>query len=479
MQQRAKDREAELLERRRSQSVEQDKENSNFVARRASRRSSASESPEHGRGGDIYERTTEYARRRDSRWDMGTGDRLSSIHRGSRCLRTSFVGKSSIPRVDWVTRGSLRRLSEPLSTIITLNSRFLFYFTSQPPLLSHHHHFAYPRLAHKPDLSFHAHPLSEMRHRRASVREVLLAQELVGCTFAPELQARIRGRSRYRQAAEAIANRGSPLSPPAETSSREERWAHAEDGGAKNRDDGQKSDKGTVYTGLLRGGLAAGNRGRSRQQAKTIVREGGWLSPPPAAAGGVSEEEEAEWDGRGDSSVGTDDAGFSSRPQGKGRPQQAKAVVGQGGWLSPSSAAASGGVSREEAEWDGRGDRSAGVDFSGHRQGIGRWRGGRRSPSEHRYPRQEEQSAEGEERRDGYVEYDDDNEDLVRRRDTVAVGRVGNGTASSSGRRTAGVTVSRGRDGLPPNWTSFTSPEGWEYFHNSQTGVVQWKQPTS
>ncbi|CAM9588626.1 unnamed protein product [Ectocarpus fasciculatus] len=49
MEQRAKDREVELLERRRSQSVEQDKENRNFVARRASRRSSASESPEHGR----------------------------------------------------------------------------------------------------------------------------------------------------------------------------------------------------------------------------------------------------------------------------------------------------------------------------------------------------------------------------------------------------------------------------------------------
>ncbi|CAM9950208.1 unnamed protein product, partial [Ectocarpus sp. 6 AP-2014] len=48
MQQRAKDREVEILERRRSQSVEQEKENRSFVARRASRRSSASESPEHG-----------------------------------------------------------------------------------------------------------------------------------------------------------------------------------------------------------------------------------------------------------------------------------------------------------------------------------------------------------------------------------------------------------------------------------------------
>lgn len=211
---------------------------------------------------------------------------------------------------------------------------------------------------------------------------------------------------------------------------------------------------------------------------KTIVREGGWLSPPPpAAAGGVSDEE-AEWDGRGDSSVGTnDDAGFSSRPQGIGRPQQAQTVAGQGGWLSPLSPAVAGGVPRKGAEWDGRGDRSTGVVFSGHRQGIGQRRGGRRSPSEHRYPRQE-QSTEGEERRDGYVEYDDNNEDLVQRRDSIAVGRVVNGTASSGG-RTAGATGSRRRGGLPPNWTSFTSPEGWEYFHNSKTGVVQWKQPTS
>ncbi|CAN0429724.1 unnamed protein product, partial [Ectocarpus sp. 12 AP-2014] len=81
-----------------------------------------------------------------------------------------------------------------------------------------------------------------------------------------------------------------------------------------------------------------------------------------------------------DSSVGTDDdAGFSSRPQGIGRPQQAQTVAGQGEWLSPSSPAAAGGVPRERAEWDGRGDRSARVGFSGHRQGIGRWCGGRPS----------------------------------------------------------------------------------------------------
>ncbi|CAM9950280.1 unnamed protein product, partial [Ectocarpus sp. 6 AP-2014] len=158
------------------------------------------------------------------------------------------------------------------------------------------------------------------------------------------------------------------------------------------------------------------------------------------------------WDGRGDSSVGTDDvAGFSSRPQGIRRPQQAQTVAGQGGWLSPSSPAAAGGVPREGAEWDGRGDRSAGVGFSDHRQEIGRRRGGRRSPFEHRYPRQE-QSSEGEERRDGYVEHDDNNEELVQGKHSIAVGRVVNGTASSGG-RTAGATGSRERGGLPPNWT--------------------------
>lgn len=76
MEQRAKERELERRERR-AQSAERDKENRNFVARRTGRPSLRSESPEYRHrqvvgvandiGGDIYERTTEYVRRRESR----------------------------------------------------------------------------------------------------------------------------------------------------------------------------------------------------------------------------------------------------------------------------------------------------------------------------------------------------------------------------------------------------------------------------
>ena len=76
MEQRAKDREQERQERR-AQSAERDKENRNFVARRTVRAYSHSESPEcrnrpetavaNGGGGDIYQRTTEYVRRKESR----------------------------------------------------------------------------------------------------------------------------------------------------------------------------------------------------------------------------------------------------------------------------------------------------------------------------------------------------------------------------------------------------------------------------
>lgn len=79
MEQRERERELERLERRaKEESAERDKENRHFVhARRTARTSSQSESPEHrhgqeaalaaGGGGDIYERTTEYVRRRESR----------------------------------------------------------------------------------------------------------------------------------------------------------------------------------------------------------------------------------------------------------------------------------------------------------------------------------------------------------------------------------------------------------------------------
>lgn len=69
MEQRAREREVERLERR-AQSAERDKENHNFVARRIVRSSPQSD---EGSGavadgcGDIYERTTEYVRRKESR----------------------------------------------------------------------------------------------------------------------------------------------------------------------------------------------------------------------------------------------------------------------------------------------------------------------------------------------------------------------------------------------------------------------------
>jgi len=81
MEQRDKERERERLERKaQEESAERDKENRHFVsARRTTRASLHSESPEQrhaqeatltaavGGGGDIYERTTEYVRRRESR----------------------------------------------------------------------------------------------------------------------------------------------------------------------------------------------------------------------------------------------------------------------------------------------------------------------------------------------------------------------------------------------------------------------------
>lgn len=77
MEQRAKERELERLERR-GDSAERDKENRIFVARRNIRPSPQSKRQEYGShpemssaggsgGGDIYQRTTEYVRRKEGR----------------------------------------------------------------------------------------------------------------------------------------------------------------------------------------------------------------------------------------------------------------------------------------------------------------------------------------------------------------------------------------------------------------------------
>eukprot|EP00903_Cladosiphon_okamuranus_P007720 g7480.t1 len=84
---------------------------------------------------------------------------------------------------------------------------------------------------------------------------------------------------------------------------------------------------------------------------------------------------------------------------------------------------------------------------------------------------------EEEDERGLHAGVEDDESDLssIGSREAGCSGDSGAGTMTTVSR---GGVAAVGGSSLPKGWTAFTSPEGWEYFFNNETRVVQWQRPT-
>lgn len=145
-------------------------------------------------------------------------------------------------------------------------------------------------------------PLSSVSPpRRASEREALLEAELAGCTFAPELPTRRRGRS-GRQSVGADTGRSYSARSP----------------GSSEKDVVEQEDRRVDdAVGSFR--RPKRRHGGAGHHKPIVVSSGQWLSSPPAEV--VGEEEQQEYDIEDDGSDSSVDAGgdggSSSRVEGR------------------------------------------------------------------------------------------------------------------------------------------------------------------